>query len=168
MAAKWKITADFGITHISFIFFSFDSKPGSCRPICDIIIANKSCSSAKETLVCSFRAGGTNHRHLGWCDVMRSSVRSAKQRNYLKRDLWERYRDILGWSFYGGNTVKNRQSWCSALICRKRSAFEMQFRLIVVSICLITYVKDHGDSSSRLLERRIWLVRIGALLLAVM
>ena len=32
------------------------------------------------------------------------------------------------------NTVKNGQSWCSAVICRKRSAFDMQFHLIVVSI----------------------------------
>ena len=30
------------------------------------------------------------------------------------------------------------------------------------------YAYDHGDTSSRLLERRIWLVCIGALLLAVM
>ena len=53
------------------------------------------------------------------------------------------------------NTVKNGQSWCSAVICRKRSAFDMQFHLVVVSIFLKTGVKDHGDSSSRLLERRI-------------
>ena len=32
------------------------------------------------------------------------------------------------------NTVKNGQSWCSAVNCRKRSAFDMQFHLIVVSI----------------------------------
>ena len=43
----------------------------------------------------------------------------------------------------------------------------MQFHLIVVSIFLKTYVKDHGDSSSRLQERKIWLVCIQALLLAV-
>ena len=66
------------------------------------------------------------------------------------------------------NTVENGQSWCSTVICAKRSAFDMQFHLIVVSIFLKTCVKDHGDTSSRLLERRIWLVRIGALLLAVM
>ena len=41
------------------------------------------------------------------------------------------------------------------VICRKRRAFEMQFHLIVVSVFLKTHVKDHGDSSSRLLERRI-------------
>ena len=53
------------------------------------------------------------------------------------------------------NTVKNGQSWCSAVICRKRSAFDMQFHLIAVSIFLKTCVKDHGDTSTRLLERRI-------------
>ena len=39
-----------------------------------------------------------------------------------------------------------------------------------VSVCTIERrsVKDHGDTSSRLLERRIWLVCIKALLLAVM
>ena len=54
------------------------------------------------------------------------------------------------------NTVKNGQSWCSAFLCRKRRAFGLQFHLIVGSIFLKTYVKDH-----RLL------VRIQALLLAV-
>ena len=66
------------------------------------------------------------------------------------------------------NTEKNGQSWCSTVICTKRSAFDMQFHLIVVSIFLKTCVKDHGDTSSRLLERRIWLVCIKALFLAVM
>ena len=36
-----------------------------------------------------------------------------------------------------------------------RSAFDMQFHSIVVSIFLKTCVEDHGDSSSRLQERRI-------------
>ena len=66
------------------------------------------------------------------------------------------------------NTVKNGQSWCSTVIYTKRSAFDMQFHLIVVAIFLKTCVENHGDTSSRLLERRIWLVCIGALLLAVM
>ena len=65
------------------------------------------------------------------------------------------------------NTVKNGQSWCSAVICRKRSAFDMQIPLIIVLIFLQTCEKDLGDSSSRLLERRIWLVCTEALLLAV-
>ena len=64
------------------------------------------------------------------------------------------------------NTVKNGQSWCLAVICRKQSAFDMLFYLTVVSIFLKTCVKDHEGSSSRLLlERRIWLVCIEALLL---
>ena len=67
-----KTIADFGITHISFIFLFFDSKPGSCQPICGIIIANKSFSSAKAALVCSFRASGKNRRHLGCGNAMRS------------------------------------------------------------------------------------------------
>ena len=66
------------------------------------------------------------------------------------------------------NTVKNGQSWCSIVTCTKRSAFDIQFQLIVVSIFLKTCVKDHADNSSRLLERRIWLVCINALFLAVM
>ena len=41
------------------------------------------------------------------------------------------------------NTVKDGQSLCSAVICRKRGAFDMQFHLIVVSIFLKTCVKDH-------------------------
>ena len=34
------------------------------------------------------------------------------------------------------NTVKNRQSWSLAIICRKRSVFDMQFYLIVAWIFL--------------------------------
>ena len=67
-----KTTADFGITHISFIFLFFDGKPGSCKPICGIIIANKSFSSAKVALVYCFRASRKNRRHLGCSNVMRS------------------------------------------------------------------------------------------------
>ena len=46
------------------------------------------------------------------------------------------------------NTVKNGESGCSAVICKKRSAFDMQTHLIVVLIFLKTCEKDHGDSSS--------------------
>ena len=60
-------------------------------------------------------------------------------------------------------TVKNGQSWCSAVICRKRSAFDMQFHLIVVLIFLKTYVKDHGDSSSRLRKKDLISMYRGAL-----
>ena len=42
------------------------------------------------------------------------------------------------------NTIKAGQSWCSAVICRNRSDFEMQSRLIVVSTFLKTCVKDRG------------------------
>ena len=45
------------------------------------------------------------------------------------------------------NTAKNGH--------RKRSAFDMQFHLIVISIFFKTSVKDHGDSSSGLLERGV-------------
>ena len=44
----------------------------------------------------------------------------------------------------------------------------MQFHLIVVSIFLKTCVKDHLDSSNRLLEKRVLVVCIEALLLAVL
>ena len=64
--------SEFGITYISFIFLVFDSKPGSCQPICGIIILNKSFSSAKAAHVCSFRASGKNRRYLGCHKVMRS------------------------------------------------------------------------------------------------
>ena len=43
--------ADFRMTHIFFIFLFFDSRPGSCKAICGIIISNKSFSSAKAALV---------------------------------------------------------------------------------------------------------------------
>ena len=76
-------------------------------------------------------------------------------------------RIFWGELFIVRNTVKSGQSWCSAVICRQRGAFDMQFHLIVVSIFLKTFVKDHGVSSSRLLERRVWLVCIEVLLLAV-
>ena len=44
----------------------------------------------------------------------------------------------------------------------------MQFHLIVVSIFLKTCVRGHGESSSRLLERRVSLVFIEALLIVVL
>ena len=69
---KLNLKRVFGNTHFSFIFLFFDSKPASCQPICGIIIANKSFSSAKETLVCSFRPSGKNRRHLGCGNVMHS------------------------------------------------------------------------------------------------
>ena len=59
------------------------------------------------------------------------------------------------------SVVNSKIVICS--ICK--SAFDMLFYLTVVSIFLKTCVKDREDSSSRLLERRIWLVCIEALLL---
>ena len=47
------------------------------------------------------------------------------------------------------NKVKNGQSWCLAVICRKRSVFDMQFHLIVVLIFLKTCVKDQGEKLYR-------------------
>ena len=52
------------------------------------------------------------------------------------------------------NTVRKGKSWFLAIICRKRSAFDMQFHLIVVLIFLKTFVKDRGDSSAWLLESK--------------
>ena len=43
------------------------------------------------------------------------------------------------------NTVKNRQSWCSAVICWKRGAFDMKFHLTVVSIFLETPIGRKKD-----------------------
>ena len=69
------------------------------------------------------------------------------------------------------NTVKmdNLDVWPLSVEKEElKSAFDMQFHRIVVSIFLKTCVKDHGDSSSRLLERRVLLACIEALLLAVL
>ena len=55
---------------------------------------------------------------------------------FLKWNPRERFRNILGWGFYGINMVKTGQSWCSAVIYRKPNAFEMQFHLNLVSILL--------------------------------
>ena len=50
----------------------------------------------------------------------------------FKRNLYERYRDILDQVFMVRKTVKTGQSWCWAVTCRNRSAFEMLFHLILV------------------------------------
>ena len=42
-----------------------------CEYYCGIIIANRSFSFAKATLICSLRPSGKNHRHLGCRNVMR-------------------------------------------------------------------------------------------------
>ena len=43
------------------------------------------------------------------------------------------------------NTVKNRQSWCAAVICWKRGPFDMKFHLMVVSIFLETPIGRKKD-----------------------
>ena len=53
----------------SVVFLFFHSKPRSCRPICGIIIANKSLSSANAALVFSFCPSRKNRRHLG-CAIL--------------------------------------------------------------------------------------------------
>ena len=72
----------------------------------------------------------------------------------FKRNLKGRIEIFWDEVFIVRNTVKTGQSWRSAVICRKRSAFEMQFNLVVAPIFLKTYVQDHGESSSRLLEKK--------------
>ena len=52
------------------------------------------------------------------------------------------------------NTVRKGKSWCLAVICRKRSAFDMQFNLIVVLIYLKTCVKDRRDSSAPIARKK--------------
>ena len=53
------------------------------------------------------------------------------------------------------NTVRKGKSCFLAVICRKRSAFDVQFHLILVSIFLKTCLKDYGFRFSRLLVRKI-------------
>ena len=50
-------------------------------------------------------------------------------------------------------SLENLGVW--PLSVENKALLTMQFHLIVVSIFLKTCVKDHGDSSGRLLERRI-------------
>ena len=102
MAAKWKTTEDFGITHISFIFLFFNSKPGGCQLICGIIIVNKSFSSAKAALVCSFRASGKNRRHLGCSNVMRSRG-CAVQKKGITLNMYEYIHTRFKKGWYIGN-----------------------------------------------------------------
>ena len=52
------------------------------------------------------------------------------------------------------NTVRKGVSWCLAVICRKRSAFDMQFNLVVVLIYLKTCVKDRRDSSASIARKK--------------
>ena len=88
------------------------------------------------------------------------------------RNLWVRAftRSFeMTWIFKARNTVKTWQlSWCSAVIYRKhwQRAFELKFRLTVFLFFLETCGKDHGNSFSWLVEKRIWIVCIEALWLS--
>ena len=72
-------------------------------------------------------------------------------------ELFSRWVPLIVWDevFIVRNTVRKGKSRGLAVICRIRSAFDMQFHLMVVLMSLKTCVKDRGDSSARLLERRI-------------
>ena len=85
------------------------------------------------------------------------------------REICKSFIEIFwGHVFTVKNIVKNGQSWCLAIIWRKERVFDMQILPHSSFNLFKTCVKDHEDSSSRLLERRIWLVCIEALLLAVL
>ena len=77
----------------------------------------------------------------------------AKSMTGLSRCFWDK--------FMIRNSANSGQSWCSAVLFRKRSALEMQFYLMVKPAW-----KDHWDSFSLSQESRIWLAFIEVLLLA--
>ena len=105
----------------------------------------------------SFTGTFSCNSRLDVCEVKTESVRA------LSRYLGIKFSSSVK---YG----KKGKSWCLAVNCRKRSAFDMQFHLTVVLIFLktCTCVKDHGDSSGQLLKRRSWSVCIMKLLLEVL
>ena len=77
------------------------------------------------------------------------------------------------WSFWDGdfmvrNTIITWQSWCSAVIYRKRSAFQMRFHLMVVSVIFKTCLIIGIALADCLKGWRIWLVSIEALLSAIL
>jgi len=98
--------------------------------------------SALGTLPKSFTGAFSSNSRLDVCELLSKICKSVIE------IFWDEV-------FRVRNTVKTGQSSCLPVIYRKRSAFEMQFYLIVVSIVFKTCVKDHGDSFSRLLEKRI-------------
>ena len=51
-------------------------------------MANKSFSSAKTAFVCSFRASGKNHRHLGCRNVMRSRGCAVQNKGITLNDVF--------------------------------------------------------------------------------
>ena len=80
-------------------------------------------------------------------------------------EVWAKSMTVLSRCFWDKFMIRNSencgQSWCSAVLFRKRSALEMQFYLIVKPAW-----KDHWDSFSLSQESRIWLAFIEVLLLA--
>ena len=72
------------------------------------------------------------------------------------RCSWSLSRSLRGSlrNFGMKNTVRKGKSWLLAVICRKRSAFDLLFHLLVALIFSTTYVKDRGDSSAWLLESK--------------
>ena len=98
-AGKWKFTADFRIRHIFFIFFFFDPWPGSCQPICGILITNESFSSAKAALVCSSRVSGKNCRHLGCRNVMRRRGCAVQNKGITLKILFNDHVFSCNWKY---------------------------------------------------------------------
>ena len=135
-----------------------------------IVIATKNCNSNEMTLLPILLAavilgtGNCSFKIVYGSLFLQKPPRCSWSLSGICKNVIEIFWDEV---FIVRNTVKNGQSWCSTVICRKPGAFDMQFHLTVDLIFLKTCVKDHGDSSSRLLERRIWLVCIEALLLSV-
>ena len=97
--------------HISFIFLFFDSKPASCQPICGIIIANKSFSSANVTLVCSFRAIGKNRRHLGCRNVVPSKGCAVQNKGITLKII--RLKNTRKWAGIrrSANSIQQVRKW---------------------------------------------------------
>ena len=132
---------------------------------------HRSCHSNEMTLLPILLAavflgtGNCSSKIVYWNFFLQQPPRCSWSLSEICKSVIEIFCDNV---FIVRNRVKNGQYCCLAVICRKWSDFYMQFHLIVVSIFLKTCVKDHGDSSSRLLERRVWLVCIEALLLAVL
>lgn len=87
----------FEIAHFFQILFS-ESRPGTCRPICGILITNKSFHSAKTALACSFHASGKNGRHLRCRNVMsRKGCAVQNEGITLKSEIWISKIQIFQW-----------------------------------------------------------------------
>ena len=82
-----------------FIFFFFNPWPGSCQPICGILITNESFSSAKAALVCSSRASGKNCRHLGCRNVMRRRGCAVQKKGITLKILFNDHVFSCNWKY---------------------------------------------------------------------